>query len=46
MADATGLEQFAAYAAAHKLTLEPEGRLPRTTPLLAEGRSGISAGES
>jgi hypothetical protein len=32
-----GLDQFAAYAAAHKLTLEPEGRLPRTTPLLAEG---------
>lgn len=36
-ADATELDQFAAYAAAHKLTLEPEGRLPRTTPLLAEG---------
>jgi hypothetical protein len=35
--DTNGLEQFAAYAAAHKLTLEPEGRLPRTTPLLAEG---------
>lgn len=35
--DANGLDQFAAYAAAHKLTLEPEGRLPRTTPLLAEG---------
>jgi hypothetical protein len=33
----SGLDQFAAYAAAHKLTLEPEGRLPRTTPLLAEG---------
>lgn len=35
--DTNGLDQFAAYAAAHKLTLEPEGRLPRTTPLLAEG---------
>jgi hypothetical protein len=35
--DATELDQFAAYAAAHKLTLEPEGRLPRTTPLLAAG---------
>lgn len=37
MSDANGLDQFATYAAAHKLTLEPEGRLPRTTPLLAEG---------
>lgn len=37
MSDATGLDRFAAYASAHKLTLEPEGRLPRTTPLLAEG---------
>jgi hypothetical protein len=37
MADASGLDRFAAYAAAHNLTLEPEGRLPRTTPLLAEG---------
>jgi hypothetical protein len=35
--DTNGLDQFAAYAAAHKLTLEPEGRLPRMTPLLAEG---------
>jgi len=35
--DATGLEGFAAYAAAHDLTLEPDGRLPRSTPLLAEG---------
>ncbi|HEU4706434.1 MAG TPA: hypothetical protein VFS64_04530 [Solirubrobacterales bacterium] len=35
--DAADLDQFAAYAAAHKLALEPEGRLPRTTPLLAEG---------
>lgn len=35
--DATASDGFAAYAAAHKLTLEPEGRLPRTTPLLAEG---------
>lgn len=34
--DATGLEGFAAYAAAHDLTLEPDGRLPRTTPLLAD----------
>jgi hypothetical protein len=37
MAEATGLEGFAEYAAAHGLTMEPEGRLPRTTPLLAEG---------
>jgi hypothetical protein len=44
MADATGLEQFAAYAAAHELTVEPEGRLPRTTPLLAEGElRGVDA---
>jgi len=33
----TALEGFAAYAAAHRLTMEPEGRLPRTTPLLAAG---------
>lgn len=33
----TALDGFAAYAAAHKLTIEPDGRLPRTTPLLAEG---------
>lgn len=32
-----GLEGFAAYAAARGLTLEPGARLPRTTPLLAEG---------
>lgn len=35
--DAPGLDDFAAYAAAHGLAMEPEGRLPRTTPLLAEG---------
>ena len=35
--DGAGLDEFAAYAAAHGLTLEPDGRLPRTTPLLAEG---------
>ncbi|MGN6276200.1 MAG: hypothetical protein ACTHNP_09780 [Solirubrobacterales bacterium] len=34
--DATGLEGFAAYAAAHDLTLEPDGQLPRSTPLLAD----------
>jgi hypothetical protein len=37
MSDPTGLEGFAEYAAAHGLTMEPESRLPRTTPLLAEG---------
>lgn len=31
------LDGFAAYAASRGLTLEPEGRLARTTPLLAEG---------
>lgn len=36
-ADGTGLDDFAAYAAARNLTLEPGARLPRTTPLLAEG---------
>jgi hypothetical protein len=35
--DEAGTEGFVAYAAAHGLTMEPEGRLPRTTPLLAEG---------
>jgi hypothetical protein len=35
--DGKGLEGFAAYAAAHGLRMEPDGRLPRTTPLLAEG---------
>lgn len=30
-------EGFASYAAARGLTLEPGARLPRTTPLLAEG---------
>lgn len=40
----SALEGFAAYAAAHKLTIEPEGRLPRTTPLLAEGElRGVEA---
>jgi hypothetical protein len=37
MPDAAGLDDFAAYAAARGLTLEPGARLPRTTPLLAEG---------
>jgi hypothetical protein len=37
MADDPGLAEFAAYAAARGLTLEPGARLPRTTPLLAEG---------
>jgi hypothetical protein len=42
--DAPGLDSFAAYAAAHGLALEPEGRLPRTTPLLAEGElRGVEA---
>jgi hypothetical protein len=42
--DAPGLEDFAAYAAAHGLALEPDGRLPRTTPLLAEGElRGVEA---
>ncbi|HEY4778479.1 MAG TPA: hypothetical protein VIH47_02670 [Solirubrobacterales bacterium] len=35
--DEAGTEGFVAYAAAHGLTMEPEGRLPRSTPLLAEG---------
>lgn len=37
MADETGIEAFSAYATARELTLEPGARLPRTTPLLAEG---------
>jgi hypothetical protein len=37
MAADAGLEDFASYAAARGLTLEPGARLPRTTPLLAEG---------
>ncbi|HEX8754257.1 MAG TPA: hypothetical protein VF731_12665 [Solirubrobacterales bacterium] len=32
-----GLEEFAAYARERGLTLEPGARLPRATPLLAEG---------
>jgi hypothetical protein len=35
--DGTGLEDFASYAASRGLSLDPEARLPRTTPLLAEG---------
>ncbi len=37
MASDAGTESFAAYAAARGLTLEPGARLPRSTPLLAEG---------
>lgn len=37
MSQEAGLDQFAAYAAERGLTLEPGARLPRTTPLLAEG---------
>ncbi|MFI5027751.1 MAG: hypothetical protein ACHQCF_02060 [Solirubrobacterales bacterium] len=33
----TGLEDFSSYADSRGLTLEPGRRLPRTTPLLAEG---------
>lgn len=33
----TAPDEFAAYAASRGLTLEPGARLPRTTPLLAEG---------
>ncbi len=33
----SGVEDFASYAAARGLTLEPGAHLPRTTPLLAEG---------
>jgi hypothetical protein len=35
--DATGAEGLAEYAAAHGLTVEDGARLPRKTPLLAEG---------
>ncbi len=35
--DAGGLEDFASYATSRGLALEPGARLPRTTPLLAEG---------
>jgi hypothetical protein len=35
--DGTGLGDFASYAASRGLTLDPGARLPRTTPLLAEG---------
>lgn len=37
MSEGAGFDQFAAYAAAHGLSLEPGAKLPRTTPLLAEG---------
>ncbi len=37
MTDDASTENFASYAAARGLTLEPDARLPRTTPLLAEG---------
>jgi hypothetical protein len=37
MADADGAQGLAAYAAARGLTVEDGVRLPRTTPLLAEG---------
>jgi hypothetical protein len=37
MADADGAEGLAAYATAHGLSVEDGVRLPRTTPLLAEG---------
>jgi hypothetical protein len=37
MAESDGAEGLAAYAAAHELTVEDGVRLPRTTPLLAEG---------
>lgn len=35
--DRSGAEDFASYAAARGLTLEPGAHLPRTTPMLAEG---------
>jgi len=42
--DTPGLDDFAAYATAHGLALEPDGQLPRTTPLLAEGElRGVEA---
>lgn len=37
MAESDGAEGFAAYAAAHGMTVEDGVHLPRTTPLLAEG---------
>jgi hypothetical protein len=37
MVESDGAEGLAAYAAAHGLTVEDGVRLPRTTPLLAEG---------
>lgn len=37
MGEPDGAEGFAAYAAAHGMTVEDGVRLPRTTPLLAEG---------
>ena len=33
----SGVEDFSSYAAGRKLTVVPGARLPRTTPLLAEG---------
>jgi len=37
MADTDGTRGLAEYATAHELTVEDGARLPRTTPLLAEG---------
>lgn len=37
MTDADGVEELTAWATAHGLTVEDGVRLPRTTPLLAEG---------
>lgn len=37
MTDADGVEELTAWATAHGLTVEDDVRLPRTTPLLAEG---------
>jgi hypothetical protein len=37
MGDDDGVEELAAYAAAHGLSVEDGAHLPRTTPLLAEG---------
>jgi hypothetical protein len=37
MVESDGAEGFAAYAAAHGMTVEDGVHLPRTTPLLAEG---------
>jgi hypothetical protein len=44
MSSVPGLDEFAAYAAARGLTVEPREHLPRTTPLLAEGElRGVEA---